>query len=185
MCIKNLSAQLSWTLFFWSDKKTCAKTKWKHICRIHFFMCIKKVMWIWAIGWHTRTNLFSLHCICFCHSWMPKPKSVVKVVRYKFLPELSFMTAFPNSRHPPSKATEHVFFYCISSARSEAQVIYEWNCSFLLLQMTFFLVIFGTSLSGKDFFMPLDENGAVFANVLCDIPILPINKICNFGWKHS
>ncbi len=42
-----------------------------------------------------------------------------------------------------------------------------------------FLVIFSASLSGSNAFVlmdSLDGNGALFANVLCDIPVLHINS---------
>ncbi len=44
------------------------------------------------------------------------------------------------------------------------------------------------SLRGSDdfvLFYLLDGNGALFAYVLSDIPVLLINLIRIFGWKHS
>ncbi len=52
-----------------------------------------------------------------------------------------------------------------------------------------FLVIFSaTVFQGSDDFVlfdSLDGNGALFANVLCDIPVLHISLIRIFGWKPS
>lgn len=31
----------------------------------------------------------------------------------------------------------------------------------------------------------VDRNGALFTKVLCEIPVLSINLISIFGWKHS
>ncbi len=47
-----------------------------------------------------------------------------------------------------------------------------------------FLVIFSASLTGSDDFVlsdSLDGNGALFAYVLCDIPVLRTSKILIFG----
>ncbi len=61
------------------------------------------------------------------------------------------------------------------------KIIIQW----LLLV---FFVIFSASLSGRDDFVLFessDGNGAFFANVLGDIPVLHISLIVIFGWKHS
>ncbi len=52
---------------------------------------------------------------------------------------------------------------------------------------TFLCDIYSASLSGSDDFVlsdSLDGNGALFANVLCKIPVLRISLINIFGWKH-
>ncbi len=105
------------------------------------------------MGWHNWSNQWNdlasqqLKC-CFDHSEMPKTKSVSKVVRYNYFAE-------------------------------QAQVVYymkkdpQWLL--LLQQRTLFLVIFGTVFLESDkfvIFTSLNENGALFANDLSDIPIL-------------
>ncbi len=51
-----------------------------------------------------------------------------------------------------------------------------------------FLVIFSATVYQEVtilFSDSLDGNGALFAYVLCDIPVLHISLIWIFGWKHS
>ncbi len=89
-------------------------------------------------------------------------KSVVKVFLFNCLPEPSYTTVFPNSRHPPSKAM--TAFTIVSSARSEVQVIiiiiiiiiiYEnYYIQWLLL---LFIGIFSASLSGSGNFVLFDS----------------------------
>ncbi len=59
--------------------------------------------------------------------------------------------------------------------RCKSFIIYDnYYIQWVLL---LFLVIFSASLSESDDFVlfdSLDENGALFANVLCDIPVLCI-----------
>lgn len=57
---------------------------------------------------------------------MSEPRSVIRIIWYNDVPEVSHMTAFPNSRQ--SNARSHDRVYCISSACSEAQV----NKSFMM-----------------------------------------------------
>ncbi len=49
-------------------------------------------------------------------------------------------------------------------------------------------MIFSASESGREDFVlfnALDGGGALFANVLCDNPILCMSLIGNFGWKQQ
>ncbi len=58
----------------------------------------------------------------------------------------------------------------------------------IIVASPIFLVIFSASLSGSDDFVlfdSLDGNGALFAYVLCDIPVLCISYIFIFEWKDS
>ncbi len=60
--------------------------------------------------------------------------------------------------------------------RRKSFIIYENDYIQWLLLL--FLVIFSASLSGSDEFVlfdSLDGNGALFTNVLCDIPVLRIS----------
>jgi len=80
---------------------------------------------------------------------MTEPKSVIKVVWNNYLPELSYMTTFPNSRYLPPKVLHFMrslHFVCPLCHASHLLYEYLW---LLLL----FLVIFSTSLSGSDDFV--------------------------------
>ncbi len=100
----------------------------------------KKVMWL-HITWLASRQI-SLHSL-----------SVFKVFLYNCLPELSYTSAFPDSRHPPLLWGTSNLLY---------MKIIQW---LLLL----FLVIFSASLSESDHFVLFDSfngKGALFANVL-------------------
>ncbi len=120
MCIntknvhKNLCTQLS-RINFLSDKK---KLRWKHIYRINSSKCIKKLTWLCSMGWETWLTSgsisFTASEILFWSFWA---KSVIKVFLYNCLKRLCSQTAASTS-----ESNERI--YCVSSARSEPQVIY-------------------------------------------------------------
>ncbi len=75
------------------------------------------------IGWHNWTNQQTNHIAqhlenCFGHSEMLAPKSIIKVVRYNYIPELSCTTAFPNSRDLISRDKRTERFGCFFTYRA-------------------------------------------------------------------
>ncbi len=88
-----------------------------------------------------------------------------------------------------SASESNVRIYCVSSARSEARVIFQ-NKNYYIQLLLLFLVIYRYSaslLESDDFvlFDSLDGNGAYSEMFYAIIPILCWSKICNFGWKPS
>ncbi len=70
----------------------------------------------------------------------------------------------------------------VSSARSEVQVIYYiWKWLYSVASPTLVPVKF-SAFDKFVLFDSLDGNGALFANMLCNIPI---SLIHNFGWKQN
>ncbi len=81
-------------------------------------------------------------------------------------------------QHLPPKALTAFIVFLQLALRRKSFIIYENDDIQWLLLL--FLVIFCASLSGSDDFVlvdSLDGNGALFANVLCDIPVLRISLI--------
>ncbi len=136
-------------------------------------MCIKKVMRFCATGQRNWTNQWiklaaqNLHLkCCFGHSEMPELKSVVRVVQYNYLPywtRLHSQTAGIRLRKLNKTVTHLLHFNCTLWSASTLLYMIKDPQWLFLLQMTFFLVIFGASLSGSDnfvLFVLLDRNGA-------------------------
>ncbi len=104
---------------FWLVRKrvNANNGRWKRICQINSSKCIKNILWFagWdSITWQTSGPI-SLHSI-----WnvvMVIPKCLSKVCRQsipvQFPSELSYTTAFPNSRHPPLKAMTTLIVLCL------------------------------------------------------------------------
>ncbi len=87
--------------------------------------------------------------------------------------------------HSQTAKTAFIVFRLLALRRKQF-ITYENDYIQWLLLL--FLLIFSVSLSGSDDFVLfdlLDGNGALFANVLCDIAILHTSSIRHFEWKHS
>ncbi len=83
----------------------------------------------------------------------------------------------PKQQHPPLKAmTAFTVFHLLVLRRKRFFIFADYYILWLLLV---FVVLFSASLPGSDHFVlfDLDGNGALFENVLCDIPVLRINLI--------
>jgi len=94
------------------------------------------------------------------------------------------MAVFSNSWHPPPNAVKSFIVY-VWSLWGANNLYHIWKLLYSVAS-PIFLVIFSASLTGSDDFVlsdSLDGNGALFAYVLCDIPVLRTSKILIFGWK--
>ncbi len=138
---------------------------WQHIYLINFWMCNKKLyLKISCYGIIGLTGCpISSHLKCrFSHSEMPEQKSVIKMIQYNHLPELSHTLVFLNIRH------SNMFV----SALHLPQLLCRKNKQLFII----LLLIFCTSFPGSE--------NVVLLNTLdlfkCDIPIF----IFNFAWKH-
>ncbi len=147
MRIKNVCAQLS-RINFYPIRR--------YIYRINSTMSIKKFMWLCTMRrdnlTNQRTDLIAQHLKrCFGPSEVIKVSYFCIIVLHNFISE---------QQASASKNSDRI--YCVLSARSEAQVIYNRlyeNYYFLWL----FLVILSSSLSGSDDFVLFDSlngNGA-------------------------
>ncbi len=65
---------LAWGGFWLVRSRVNANNgRWKHILQINSSMCIKKVMWLCAMGWYNWTKQQTdLHLKCYDHSEMPE-----------------------------------------------------------------------------------------------------------------
>ncbi len=162
------------------------KLRWKHIYWMNSSMCIEKVMRVCTMR---RDNLTSSGPISFtasicCYGGSEMPEQSLSS-RY-----LCIITVLHDcvlkQQHPPPKAMTAFIVLRLLALRCKSFIIYEkYYIQWLLLVL---LVIFSASLPGSDDFVlfdSLDGNGALFANVLCNIPVLRIILTRIFGWKHS
>lgn len=103
----------------------------------------------------------------------------MEMIWYNYLAGLSHDSLPKYQACPPPITTYHEVYESVSSGRSEAQVVYfigEKNNNFHLYRY------FRAGLPGSTDFVLLntwDANGALFANVLYDIPIFHVNSIHN------
>ncbi len=94
----------------------------------------------------------------------------------------SYMTAFPNSRHPPLKA---MTAFIVSSVHFEEQVIYYiWKLLYSLASPTKWYLV-PDYQEVTNLFSLTGWKQCLFTNVLCEIPTLHTSKIHKFGWKPS
>ncbi len=102
--------------------------------------------------------------------WDDWAKSVVKVFLDNCLPELSYTTAFPNSRHPAPKALTAFIVFCL----------------LVLMRNKCIIIIYIYSMASHNFLH------LILFSLTCWMEMVFICKffmrysnICNFGWKHS
>ncbi len=135
--------------------------RWQCIWRINSSMRIKNIMWLCVMGRHNLTNQWAdliaqhLKC-CYGHSEMPG-QSLSSKYFCIIASQNCYMTAFPNSRHPPPKAMTACIVFRLLKSRHKSFFIYEnYYIQWLLLR---FFVIFSVSLSGSDDFVIFPPNG--------------------------
>ncbi len=165
---------LSWGGFWLVWKTIDVKNgRWKCIMQINSSKCIKKVMWLCAMGRHNLTNqqtdliLQHLKC-CYIHSEMFEQSLSSKffsiIASQKCLTWLRSQTA-------ASTSESNDRLHCVSSARSEAQILYyiwkllyspavlnDLSCQFIRTWCFCSLWLIGWKR-------------CLFVNVLCDIPV--------------
>ncbi len=136
-----------------------------------FLHAHQKVMWLCAMRRDNltgqRTDLFHSIYKLLWSFWNAWAKSVIKVFLYNCLKRL-----FSNSRHPPPSLTHLLCYICFLWGANNF-INENYYIQWLLI---YFLWYF--SLPGSDDFVlfdSLDGNGALFAYVLCDIPVLRIS----------
>ncbi len=164
---------------FVSDKKNVNKLWWKHIYRINSSMKKSCDFALWeGITWLTSGPISFIASIC-CYGYSKIPEQSLSSKYFcVFLHD-----CVPKQQHPPPKAMTAFTVFRLLVLRCKRFFIFaDYYIQWLLLV---FLVLFSASLPGSDHFVlfDLDGNGALFENVLCDIPFLRINLIWIFGWK--
>ncbi len=120
-----------------------------------------------------RTDLVHSIYMLFCSFWNAWGKSVIKVFLYNYC----FTWLRSQTAASSSESNDCIYCYvCSLKSKRKSFIIYE--NSYIQWLLLFFFEIFSASLSGSDDFVlfdSLDGNGALFANVLCNIPVLRIS----------
>lgn len=116
---------------FIAIRKMCINYEW-NIYRINSTMCIKKVTWLCTMRWENLTNHLVLKH-CFGRSEIPEQSLSSKYVCITVLHD--YVT-----KQQASSSENINCIYCVSSARSEVQIINQiWKWMYSVASPTFLI----------------------------------------------